>query len=50
MSTYMIHKSVSGSSAKVEKECAKTGRENSKLHSRLWIYTFIKQKEAAKAQ
>lgn len=46
----MIHKSVSGSSAKEEKECAKAGRKNSKLHSRLWIYTFIKQKEVAKAQ
>lgn len=46
----MIYKNVSGSSAAEEKECAKTGRENSKLHSRLWIYTFIKQKDAAKAQ
>lgn len=50
MLTYMIHKNVSGSSAKEEKQCAKAGRENSKLHSRLWIYILIKQKEGAKAQ
>lgn len=46
----MIHKSVLGSSVQEEKECARMGREHSKLQSRLWIYTFIRQKEASKAQ
>jgi len=46
----MIHKSVLGSLVQEEKECARMGREHSKLQSRLWIYTFVKQKEVAKAQ